>query len=45
MKHSREKPVEKIVEKPMVMLPVLIIFISFQKYFLEGISFSGMGGR
>lgn len=29
----------------LVMLPVLIIFISFQRYFLEGISFSGMGGR
>ncbi len=29
----------------MVMLPVLLIFIAFQRYFLEGISFSGMGGR
>ena len=29
----------------LVMLPVLIIFIAFQRYFLEGISFSGMGGR
>ncbi len=29
----------------MVMLPVLLIFIVFQRYFLEGISFSGMGGR
>jgi multiple sugar transport system permease protein len=29
----------------MVMLPVLIVFISFQQYFIEGISFSGMGGR
>lgn len=29
----------------MVMLPVLIVFVTFQKYFIEGISFSGMGGR
>lgn len=29
----------------MVMLPVLIVFIAFQRYFLEGISFTGMGGR
>lgn len=29
----------------MVMLPVLIIFLFFQQYFIEGISFSGMGGR
>jgi multiple sugar transport system permease protein len=29
----------------MVMLPVLIVFIFFQQYFIEGISFSGMGGR
>ncbi len=29
----------------LVMLPVLIIFVLFQRYFLEGISFSGMGGR
>ena len=29
----------------MVMLPVLIIFLLFQRYFIEGISMSGMGGR
>lgn len=29
----------------MVMLPVLIVFIAFQQYFIEGITFSGMGGR
>lgn len=29
----------------LVMLPVLLIFVAFQRYFLEGISFSGMGGR
>ncbi len=29
----------------LVMLPVLIIFISFQRYFIEGVTFSGMGGR
>lgn len=29
----------------LVMLPVLIIFVAFQRYFLEGITFSGMGGR
>jgi ABC-type glycerol-3-phosphate transport system permease component len=28
-----------------VMLPVLIVFIMFQQYFIEGISISGMGGR
>jgi multiple sugar transport system permease protein len=28
-----------------VMLPVLIIFIAFQQYFIEGISITGMGGR
>jgi multiple sugar transport system permease protein len=28
-----------------VMLPVLAIFIAFQGYFLEGITFTGMGGR
>jgi ABC-type glycerol-3-phosphate transport system permease component len=27
------------------MLPVLIIFIAFQQYFIEGISITGMGGR
>lgn len=26
-------------------LPVLLIYIIFQQYFIEGISFSGMGGR
>ncbi|MBN2047001.1 MAG: carbohydrate ABC transporter permease, partial [Anaerolineaceae bacterium] len=29
----------------MVMLPVLIVFISFQQYFIEGISITGMGGK
>jgi multiple sugar transport system permease protein len=29
----------------LVMLPVLTVFILFQQYFIEGISFSGMGGR
>ncbi len=29
----------------LVMLPVLIVFVFFQQYFIEGISFSGMGGR
>lgn len=29
----------------LVMLPVLTVFIFFQQYFIEGISFSGMGGR
>jgi ABC-type glycerol-3-phosphate transport system permease component len=29
----------------MVMLPVLIVFVSFQQYFIEGISLTGMGGR
>ncbi|MAT45033.1 MAG: sugar ABC transporter ATP-binding protein [Anaerolineaceae bacterium] len=29
----------------LVMLPVLLIFVFFQQYFIEGISFSGMGGR
>lgn len=29
----------------MVMLPVLLVFVLFQRYFLEGISLSGMGGR
>ncbi len=29
----------------MVMLPVLTVFLLFQRYFIEGISFSGMGGR
>jgi multiple sugar transport system permease protein len=28
-----------------IMLPVLIVFIAFQQYFIEGISISGMGGR
>jgi multiple sugar transport system permease protein len=28
-----------------VMLPVLIVFIAFQQYFIEGISITGMGGR
>ena len=29
----------------MVMIPVLVVFLIFQRYFIEGISFSGMGGR
>lgn len=29
----------------LVMLPVLTVFVFFQQYFIEGISFSGMGGR
>ena len=29
----------------MVMLPVLIVFIMFQRYFMEGITFTGMTGR
>jgi ABC-type glycerol-3-phosphate transport system permease component len=28
-----------------VMLPLLIIFIFFQRYFIEGVTLSGMGGR
>ncbi len=29
----------------MVMLPVLIVFIVFQRYFIEGFNFSGLAGR
>jgi multiple sugar transport system permease protein len=29
----------------LVMLPVLIVFLIFQRYFIEGITFTGMGGR
>jgi multiple sugar transport system permease protein len=29
----------------MVMLPVLLVFILFQRYFMEGITFTGMTGR
>lgn len=29
----------------MVMLPVLIVFLIFQRYFIEGFQLSGMGGR
>jgi multiple sugar transport system permease protein len=29
----------------MVMLPVLIVFIAFQRYFIEGFNFSGLAGR
>jgi len=29
----------------MVMLPVLLIFIAFQRYFIEGFNFSGLAGR
>ena len=28
-----------------VMLPVLVVFLFFQRYFIEGITLSGMGGR
>ncbi len=28
-----------------VMLPVLVVFILFQRYFIEGVTLSGMGGR
>jgi multiple sugar transport system permease protein len=28
-----------------VMLPVVIIFIIFQRYFIEGVTLTGMGGR
>ena len=28
-----------------VILPVLIVFVSFQQYFIEGITFTGMGGQ
>lgn len=28
-----------------VMLPVLVVFLMFQRYFIEGISISGFGGR
>jgi multiple sugar transport system permease protein len=27
------------------MLPVLAIFFAFQKYFVEGVTLSGLGGR
>lgn len=29
----------------MVMLPVLLVFIAFQRYFIEGFNFSGLAGR
>lgn len=29
----------------MVMLPVLVVFLLFQRYFIEGFQLSGMGGR
>jgi multiple sugar transport system permease protein len=29
----------------MVMLPVLLVFIVFQRYFIEGMTFSGLAGR
>ena len=29
----------------MVMLPVLIVFVAFQRYFIEGFNFSGLAGR
>ena len=29
----------------MSMLPVLLIFVLFQKYFIEGVTLSGLGGR
>ena len=28
-----------------VMLPVLIVFLLFQRFFIEGVTLSGMGGR
>jgi multiple sugar transport system permease protein len=28
-----------------VMLPVLLVFLVFQRYFIEGITITGMGGR
>lgn len=28
-----------------VMLPVLLIFLAFQRYFIEGVTITGMGGR
>jgi multiple sugar transport system permease protein len=28
-----------------VMLPVVIVFIMFQRYFIEGVTLTGMGGR
>ena len=28
-----------------VMLPVIIVFVAFQRYFIEGVSLTGMGGR
>lgn len=28
-----------------VMLPVLLVFLAFQRYFIEGITITGMGGR
>jgi multiple sugar transport system permease protein len=28
-----------------VMLPVIVIFVVFQRYFIEGVTLSGMGGR
>jgi ABC-type glycerol-3-phosphate transport system permease component len=29
----------------LVMLPVLIVFLLFQRYFIEGVTFTGLGGR
>ena len=28
-----------------VMLPVLVVFVLFQRYFIEGVTLAGMGGR
>ncbi len=28
-----------------VMLPVIVIFLLFQRYFIEGVTLTGMGGR
>jgi multiple sugar transport system permease protein len=28
-----------------VMLPVVLIFLLFQRYFIEGVTLTGMGGR
>jgi ABC-type glycerol-3-phosphate transport system permease component len=27
------------------MLPVILIFVLFQRYFIEGVTLTGMGGR
>jgi len=30
---------------PIVMLPVVLVFVLFQRYFIEGVTLTGMGGR